>query len=134
MLYAVIDTNVLVAALLTNNTSSATRKVLDMLASRSVTPLINDEVIAEYNDVLHRRKFPFKADDVDNLISFILQVGINISRTPYAENLPDESDRVFYEITLTVEDSFLVTGNLKHYPRQPRVVTPAEFVELASKL
>ncbi len=25
---------------------------------------------------------------------------------------------------------FLVTGNLKHYPTSPRVITPAQFIEI----
>lgn len=133
MIYAVIDTNVLVSALLGGNLMSATKKVLNLLTSGEVTPLINDDVIAEYKEVLHRRKFPFRPTDVDNLIEFLLQIGIDTSPTTFADALPDESDRVFYEISLSVEDSFLVTGNLKHYPRVPKVVTPAEFLELINK-
>lgn len=71
--------------------------------------------------------------DVDNFISFIRQVGRDTERTPFLESMPDESDRVFYEITLSVDDSFLVTGNLKHYPKKPQVVTPAEFLEIISE-
>ena len=44
--------------------------------------------------------------------------------------MPDEDDRVFYEVTLSMEDSFLVTGNLKHYPSSPQVITPADFIKL----
>lgn len=128
MIYAVIDTNVLVSALLTGNPLSPTKKILNMITSGNITPLINDDVIAEYNEVLHRSKFPFKSQDVDNLIFFIRIVGEDTSRTTFAESMPDESDRVFFEITLSVEDSFLVTGNLKHYPRKPQVITPAEFI------
>lgn len=130
MIYAVIDTNVLVSALLTSNQLSPTKKVLRLLASKDVTPLINDDVIAEYKEVLHRRKFPFKSEDVDDLISFILEIGIDTQRTQFPEQMPDESDRVFFEITLSVEESFLVTGNLKHYPKKPQVVTPAEFLQI----
>lgn len=129
MIYAVIDTNVLVSALLTGNPLSPTKKVLNMITSGKIIPLINDEVIAEYNEVLHRSKFPFKPQDVDNLITFICKVGTDTSRTNYPESMPDESDRVFFEITLSVEDSFLVTGNLKHYPKKPQVITPAEFID-----
>lgn len=71
--------------------------------------------------------------DVDNFISFIRQVGRDTERTPFLKSMPDESDRVFYEITLSVDDSFLVTGNLKHYPKKPQVVTPAEFLEIISE-
>lgn len=133
MIYAVIDTNVLVSALLTNNQLSPTKRILRLLTSKEVIPLINDEVISEYREVLHRSKFSFKSEDVDSLISFVVGVGIDTNRTPFPDQMPDESDRVFYEITLTVEDSFLVTGNLKHYPRKPQVVTPAEFLQLIGK-
>ena len=39
-------------------------------------------------------------------------------------------DRVFYEVALAEPDSRLVTGNLKHYPTSPIVVTPAQFCNL----
>lgn len=134
MIYAVIDTNVLVSALLTGNPLSPTKKILNMITSGDITPLINDEVIVEYNEVLHRSKFPFKSQDVDNLIFFMRKAGADTSRTTFAESMPDESDRVFFEITLSVEDSFLVTGNLKHYPKKPQVVTPAEFIAMFGAL
>ena len=44
--------------------------------------------------------------------------------------MPDEDDRVFYEVSLSVEDSFLVTGNLKHYPQTPKVISPADFLSV----
>jgi len=48
--------------------------------------------------------------------------------------MPDEDDRVFYEVTLSKDDANLVTGNLKHFPKTPIVVTPAEMLEILSKL
>mgnify|MGYP004686366295 FL=1 len=42
----------------------------------------------------------------------------------------DEDDRVFYEVALSEEDSFLVTGNLKHFPKTPKVVTAAQMMEI----
>ena len=47
--------------------------------------------------------------------------------------MPDEKDRPFYEVSLSVEDSFLVTGNLKHFPVTPKVVTPAQIMEIIEK-
>jgi hypothetical protein len=47
--------------------------------------------------------------------------------------MPDEDDRVFYEVSLSVEDSFMVTGNLKHYPQTPKVVSPADFLDVMIK-
>lgn len=130
MVYAVVDTNVLVSALWTKNPLAATRRVLDLLLSGEIVPLYNAEVVEEYRDVLNRTKFPFDAQEVDDLIGFIMEIGVDTERTKYDELMPDEDDRVFYEISLTVEDSFLVTGNLKHYPKVRKVVTPSELIEI----
>ena len=39
-------------------------------------------------------------------------------------------DRPFYEVSLSVEDSFLVTGNIKHFPVTPKVVTPSQIIAI----
>ena len=46
--------------------------------------------------------------------------------------LPDESDRIFYDTAKAV-NAYLVTGNLKHYPEESQIVTPARFVEIFGK-
>ena len=57
MVYAVIDTNVLVSALITRNPQAATSKVLESIFSGLIIPMYNDEIIAEYTEVLRRAKF-----------------------------------------------------------------------------
>ena len=42
----------------------------------------------------------------------------------------DPKDVVFYEVAMSKKDAFLVTGNQKHFPKSPIVVTPAEMVEI----
>ena len=130
MIYAVIDTNVLVSALITKNPEAATAKVVGLLLEQEFVPLYDADIIAEYEDVLHRSKFPILKETADALISFIIENGIESSRVDFEELMPDEDDRVFYEVSLSQDDSFLVTGNLKHYPTSPRVITPADFVNL----
>ena len=130
MIYAVVDTNVLVSSFISKNPSSPTKKIVQMMLEGLVTPLYDESIIAEYNEVLRRSKFHLVRAEIDSIILYIQENGIHTSRTPFSEYMPDESDRVFYEITLSVEDSFLVTGNLKHYPKEPRVVTPAEFLDI----
>ena len=132
MIYAVIDTNVLVSALITKNPEAATAKVVRLLLDNGFVPMYDADIIAEYEDVLHRSKFPILPEVADALISFIIENGIEASRIDFAEPMPDEDDRVFYEVSLSEEDSFLVTGNLKHYPTSPRVITPAQFIEMAT--
>ena len=130
MICAVIDTNVLVSALITHKLEAATVKVVSLLLERGFVPMYNTDIIAEYEDVLHREKFNILPDVADALISHIIEYGIEAARAFFTEPMPDEDDRVFYEVTLSHEDSFLVTGNLKHFPTSPRVITPAEFINL----
>ena len=128
MIYAVIDTNVLVSALITKNPEAATAKVVRLLLDQQFIPMYDADIITEYEDVLHRSKFPILKEVADALISYIVENGVEVSRANFDEPMPDEDDRVFYEVTLSKEDSFLVTGNLKHYPVSPRVITPADFI------
>jgi putative PIN family toxin of toxin-antitoxin system len=130
MIYAVIDTNVLVSALLTSNINSPTVKVINALLDNDVTPLYNDEIIDEYKDVLNRPKFKFSKKTVNFYIKAIQQQGISTQRTQSDEVFPDPKDIVFYEVAMSKEDAYLVTGNIKHFPQKPIVVTPAEMLEI----
>ena len=130
MIYAVIDTNVLVSALITHNSLSATAKVVRLLLEGGFVPLYESNIIEKYQEVLHRSKFKLLPDVADAIISYIKEHGIETSRTAFQELMPDEDDRVFYEVSLSVDDSFLVTGNLKHYPQTPKVISPADFINV----
>lgn len=132
MIYAVIDTNVLVSALWTTNPNSPTLAVLEGVFRGRITPLIHKDILREYDEVLHRSKFHFPTERIDTLMTYFAEHGILMDRTTFWDKMPDEDDRVFFEVSLTQEDSFLVTGNLKHYPRVPRVITPAEMVQILS--
>ena len=128
MIYAVIDTNVWVSAFITNNRRAATTLVFQHLLAGDIVPLYNDEILAEYKEVLSRKKFHLSDETVEVFIGTIKECGIHEDKTLFDEAMPDEDDRVFLEVSLSREDSFLVTGNLKHYPRLPKVVTPAELI------
>ena len=84
----------------------------------------------EDDEVLHRAKFKLSDDQICTVIELVKQNGIDSSRFPYDGEMPDEDDRVFYEVCLSKEDSFLVTGNLKHFPKEPQVITAAEMMEI----
>lgn len=101
-----------------------------MIADGVITPLHNADIIAEYQEVLNRDKFRFPKDIVSKLVATIKVFGIDSFRIPYDSPMPDESDRVFYEVALSKDDAYLVTGNSKHFPATPIVVTPAEMLEI----
>ena len=56
MVYAVIDTNIFVSALITHNSNASTARVLESLFLHRITPLYNEDIIKEYDEVLHRAK------------------------------------------------------------------------------
>ncbi len=128
--YAVFDTNVLVSALISRQADTAVVLALEALLSGEVIPLYNNEILTEYDNVLHREKFRLPEDKIDAVISHITRTGIASERVPTEEQFPDSDDIVFYEVALSKEDSYLVTGNAKHFPRTPVVVSPLEFLKI----
>jgi hypothetical protein len=65
----------------------------------------------------------------------IQDYGLNVERTEVKDEVfPDPNDIVFYEVKMSKEDTYLVTGNIKHFPKQPFVVTPREMVEIIDGL
>ena len=133
MKYAVIDTNVMVSAMITHNAASPTVKVVEAIGQGELVPLYNEEIITEYNDVLSRAKFGFLHLSVARLIRTLMDKGIMMERLSSGETFPDVSDAVFYEVALSKEGSYLVTGNKKHFPKAPIEVPPAEMMEILAK-
>ncbi|MCB7042302.1 putative toxin-antitoxin system toxin component, PIN family [Flavonifractor plautii] len=129
--FAVLDTNVLVSALL--NKSSVPAMILDEAADGSIAPLYDDDILAEYEDVLHRKKFPFAERDIRAVIEAIKSRGIHVEAGAVDVTLPDMDDVIFYAVVMEKRketDAYLVTGNLKHFPKEPFIVTPREMLDI----
>jgi len=133
-IYAVIDTNVIVSALLSHYDDAATVQTIKRVISGDVVPIYNDDIINEYLTVLHRSKFNFSESLITETIKVIIDFGISTERLESSIVLPDPKDLVFYEVALSVDDSFLVTGNIKHFPKKPFIVTPAELLRIMNEL
>ena len=130
--YAVIDTNVIVSALLKWN--SVPGVVLQAVFNGFVVPVYNDEILNEYRNVLNRPKFGFSSELISETISQIESLGVmeNALET-VAEAMPDPKDIVFYSIALSHDktaETHLVTGNVKHFPVNPIVVTPRQMLDI----
>ena len=130
----ILDTNVIVSAFLSRHNDSATVLLLDCLFKGTITPVYNDEILNEYSTVLTRSKFKIAKEKIDAVLTEIKTKGIHSERVNSGETLADAKDLVFYEVALSKEDSFLVTGNLKHFPRKPFIVSPAEMVEIIREM
>ena len=95
-----------------------------------LTPIYNDQILNEYTEVLHSKKFGIPEHLIKWVIDKIITNGVRGERVISDEFFPDPKDVVFYEVALSKEDAYLVTGNTKHFPKKPIVVTPAEILEI----
>ena len=129
--YAVLDTNVLVSALICKE--SVPGAVVTHALEGKIIPLVNAEILEEYNDVLRRKKFKFDEQTVEVIIAGIISRAIHIDAVKTEEFFPDPKDAVFYEIVMESRkehDAYLVTGNLKHFPQRTFIVTPREMLNI----
>lgn len=128
--YAVIDTNVLISALLTKHEDSATLGVIRSMLNGKIIPLYNKDILNEYDDVLHRPKFHLEEITIQLVLGAVKEYGIEVYPKPSGEHLLDMDDLVFYDIAYDRQDisSYLVTGNIKHYPDKQFVITPVEMM------
>ena len=134
--YAVIDTNVLVSALL--RWDSVPGQVVQQTYAHEIIPVFNDSILQEYEEVLSRKKFHFPTDTVDFLISRLKSIGVNLATVEtLVGDFPDPKDVVFFEVAMEknkTDETFLVTGNQKHFPQHPKVVSPAEMLRILDNL
>ncbi|MDO5422868.1 MAG: putative toxin-antitoxin system toxin component, PIN family [Eubacteriales bacterium] len=132
---AVVDTNVLVSALLSKKDDAATVRVLRAMLSGRFTPLYHAEILEEYEEVLHRPKFHLSEDLIRTVLSAVKRYGIEVFPQPTGEILIDLDDLIFYEVAMEKREdgAYLVTGNQKHYPVRDFIVTPAEMMEILEK-
>jgi len=133
-LYAVFDTNVIVSAMITPNSDAPTVKVLKRVAMGDLIPLFNDDIITEYDEVLHRSKFNLRENDISYIMGLIIERGEPSCRIASHGQVIDADDVVFYEVSLSKEGTYLITGNTKHFPTHPLIVTPTMMLQIIDNL
>ena len=89
-IYAVIDTNVLVSAML--KWSSVPGSILEFVFSGIITPVLSEKIVAEYREVLMRKKFHLTEDIVEDIISILDEQGEYIDPGSMEYELPDPKD------------------------------------------
>ena len=131
----VLDTNILVLALLTPFGSSG--EIIRMVSAGKLVLEYDSRILSEYREVLNRPKFQFDKDLVEVIIEYIKRTGQIISALPIKMNLPDPDDAPFLEVAIEGDSEFLVTGNKSHYPAKYRkgirVLSPTDFIKIYQK-
>ncbi len=129
--YAVLDTNVVVSAML--KWQSVPGEILISTFNGVIVPVLNDEILAEYRTVLSRPKFGLTSEIVESVLAGITENAVFLDAETLDVELPDPKDRVFYEVVMEKrkdEDAYLVTGNIRHFPTKPFIVTPREMLDI----
>ena len=133
---AVVDTNVIVSALLSKKDDAATVLVVKAMLEGRFIPLYHEEILSEYEEVLSRPKFHVSEKDIRTIINTVRQNGIEVNPGPTGEILIDLDDEIFYEVAMEKreEGACLVTGNQKNYPKKDFIVTPTEMLHILESL
>lgn len=128
--YVVIDTNIVISSLLYEG--SLPGMIINEVAKNELIPILNNEILNEYIEVMKRSKFMFKNESIESTICLFEEKGIFIEKLNSDTVFNDIDDKVFYDIFLSSRmnyNSYLVTGNLKHFPKEENILNPREFLE-----
>ena len=133
--YVVIDTNVIVSGLIAKQDTNV-YKVLSLLYSGDIIPLYSKEILDEYKMVLSRDKFNLKKSHIGRFINILKTNGIKVTPQHLEVEIPDQDDIKFYELVMDKSiksNKYLITGNIKHYVKNPIIMTPDEFIKVVNK-
>lgn len=124
----VLDTNVLVAGML--NAHGSPGSVLNSVLDGRVSVIVDERILFEYRDVLHRPKFRFDSQYVEAILDYLEHASEKVTAVPTDAVVSDPDDVPFYEVAIAGDADYLVTGNLRHFPEKPYIVAPATFVSI----
>ena len=116
--------------------SSIPGLVLEFALSGIIIPILNKEIVSEYRTVLMREKFHLTPEIVNDLIQTLEYYGEYIEPERLNIKLPDPKDIIFYKVVMEKKKenmTYLVTGNLKHFPSEPFIVTPRQIINILNE-
>ena len=121
----VVDTNVIVSAALSGTGKPA--EIVRLISTGKLCLHFSEAILAEYTEVLSRSKFKISPEIQADIIMTIQDNGVMVSPATSTIPLPDGTDRKFYDAAREA-GATLITGNTKHFPMEPFVVNPAQFL------
>ena len=131
MIKVVLDTNVLISALLKEGSPPA--MIVSLLRKKQFLLCLTQEIIEEYKAVLERKRFSDlrkrKAKEIAELFAQVEREAVWATPKVQSEvTVGDPDDAKFVQSALDAPADFLVTGNTKHFPlkkfQNTHVVTP----------
>ncbi len=124
MIRVVLDTNIIVSALLQPLGSPA--QIFELALSGVVQICVTGAIYAEYEEVIRRPRFQRPEEIIAGTLQAIREKGYWVKPSKAVSVCADPDDDIFLECAEAAEASYLVTGNLKHFPvscGKTRIVT-----------
>jgi putative PIN family toxin of toxin-antitoxin system len=123
----VLDTNVIVSALI--NPNGMPGRILALVLNGKIKIVYDNRIIFEYIDVLSRKNFGFNEEIINDVMDYFGNDGEFINSEYINIKFIDDTDKKFYEAFKSGEAEYLITGNIKHFPKENGIIIPKEFVE-----
>ncbi len=128
-----LDTNVVVSALLV--ASGIEASVLLLAVRGEVELFVSATILHEYEEVLRRPRLKLQPRQIAIALGDIRKVAHVVAPTARITVSTHESDNRFLECAEAADADYIVTGNIRHFPRfhnQTRIVTGRQFLDLLS--
>ena len=127
----VIDTNIVVSAAL--KPDGPPRTVVIVAITKPARLYVSDAILAEYREVLARPELGIRRGLQQQLIDLFRNRAYLIRPSRAIRAAADPEDDKFLECADAARADYLVTGNLRHFPRfwkTTKVITAREFLEI----
>ena len=127
----VLDTGVMVSALVNARGSSA--KTLSLILDGDIKILYDNRILFEYIEVLSTNDFGFNIEKINDTIHFVRYEGTFVEADSLDVIFHDEPNKKFYEVYISGEAQYLITGNREHFPEDSAVIIPGDFLKIYEK-
>ncbi len=129
----VLDTNIVVSAAL--KPVGLQRTVLSLALTKPARLYLSAPIFQEYQAVLSRPEFHIRKGLRRQLLRFIETKSYWVTPARRLRVARDPDDDMFVECADAARADYLITGNMRHFPRywkRTKVITSREFLDLAA--
>ncbi len=134
MIRAVLDTNIIVSALLQPLGPPA--QVFLLALGNSVQLCVSGSIYAEYEEVIRRPRFNRTEETILSALNAIRARACWVRPSVTVRACSDPDDDIFLECAQASDAAYLVTGNIKDFPPRwhgTEIVTPSHFLEIVTR-
>ena len=126
--FAVVDTNIIVAGLLTADLAAPTAHILDTMLAGSLPFVLSIELLSEYRRVLLRPKIAerhaLSAEQIDSMLTQLATNGIMRLGLSDAPEAPDRGDKHLWALLYAAPNPVvLLTGDALLHEQAPKGIS-----------